>query len=128
MDNNRNLMLYCKGKSLPEDVRKAAIDLYSAGSSTIEIANSLHISAQSVRNLVKLYSDSGNLKTKTKSGRPRSVTTETVCTRVEFYLRRKPSTYNKEIRTQLVNDGICFHGNAPSATTIAPIIVQRGRN
>ena len=105
------------GKKLPNEVRSSIIELYTAGQSIREIADFWHISPQTVRNIVKLYSDTGSIDSR-RGEHLESVLSEGIGTRLEYYKSIKPSIHAKEIQSKLVEDGFCFQNMTPSVSSI----------
>ncbi len=49
-------------------------------------------------------------------------TTDNVLQHIEYYKTKKPSIYAREIRDQLINDGVCDETNIPLSRTIAHVL------
>ena len=106
------------GKAVSEEIRWKIIREYSNGHTTMDTAHICGVTAATVRNIVKLYSESGGVRKKMRRDAVRVKSSHIISTKAEFYKMRKPNITGKEIQQKLIKDGNCFQETVPSAGLI----------
>ena len=84
-----------------ELLREVISDLLYAGKTGKEIANEIHVSASTIKNLKKLNKEGKSLATKQRSGRPRSARTEDVIEQARVMTEKPVRTTIAKVSRQL---------------------------
>jgi transposase len=113
--------LYYPGKASGAVSRENVVQLYTTGKSLRQIGDICRLSAEGVRKIVNRYLESGTYEPKANglSRERHSVITTSVLQHIELYKQMKPSMYLKEIKQQLLDDGVCTLNNVPSIQSIS---------
>ena len=107
------------GKAVSEEMIWKIIREYSNGHTTMDTAQICGVTAATVRNIVKLYSESGGVKKKMRRDALRVKSSHIISAKTEFYKMQKPSITAKEIQKELIKDGNSFQETVPSESTIS---------
>jgi transposase len=108
-----------QGKALPKHVRQKIIDSWLEGKSQAQIGKSLHISKQTISNIVNNFVRRGNLEAQHGGKTTRTARTYDVCLSIEYYKQIVPSTSAREIQNLLVENKVCLPQNVPSESSIS---------
>ena len=110
--------VYNKGQRTDINKRMEVADLYATGLSFGEMSAKTGISDSGCRKIVESFLETGTLeKTGKKTLSPTKLTYE-VSSIIEFEKTKKPSIYGREIRSKLLETGVCTNDNLPSVTLI----------
>lgn len=110
--------LYFAGRPTELQTRTRILNLYLQGKPFSEISKLTGLTPRGARNICNHYANTGSLEARTKVGSDRSVVTGNVVQHIEYYKMVKPSIYNREIRENLITDGVCTEENLPSLSSI----------
>ena len=114
--------IYFAGQPTDLHTRSKVLDMYYQGKTFAEISSCTGLTSRGALKICDHHASTGTLKAGTKCGSGRSVLTKNVVLHIEYYKSFKPSTYNKEIRENLIVDGVCTEENAPSLSSISKSI------
>ena len=96
------------GRSTGKDLREKLVAMFTDGRSMREISSSFKMSFEGVRKIVNGFVEERRLGPKPRLNRDRhTVVTTDVLRQIEFYKRRQPSVYAREIQQRLIDDGVC---------------------
>ena len=104
--------------------REKVIALLSSGYMQEEIRSTLHLSHQTVSNLVGRFLRSGSILPEKLSWKERTVSKPEVVEFVEYCKTVKPSTSTAEIQEPLIENNACGVANIPARSTVSDILTK----
>ena len=104
--------------------REKVISLWSSGYRNKEICSRLHLSHQTVSNILSKFLQNGTAAPGKPGWKERTVATPNVVEFVEYCKVFKPSTRTFEIQQGLLANAICTPANLPARSTISDIVRQ----
>ena len=104
--------------------REKIISLWSSGYRNKEICSRLHLSHQTVSNILSKFLQNGTAAPGKPGWKERTVATPNVVEFVEYCKVFKPSTRTFEIQQGLLANAICTPANLPARSTISDIVRQ----
>ena len=104
--------------------REKVISLWSSGYRNKEICSRLHLSHQTVSNILSKFLQNGTAAPGKPGWKERTVATPNVAEFVEYCKVFKPSTRTFEIQQGLLANAICTPANLPARSTISDIVRQ----
>ena len=107
--------------------REKVISLWSSGYRNKEICSRLHLSHQTVSNILSKFLQNGTAAPGKPGWKERTVATPNVVEFVEYCKVFKPSTRTFEIQQGLLANAICTPANLPARSTISDIVRQGKR-
>ena len=110
-------------RPISDEIRQRIVAEYASGQTTSSCATMFGVSVGAVRNIIRLYSETGSVCRK-KRQRVKTKSTDIICMKVEYYKQQNASASGKQIQQQLVDDGYCFPDTVPSLNTISNIITK----
>jgi transposase len=118
MHTNKLGRVYKKGQRTNIEKRLEVTDLYAAGFSLGEVSAKTGISASGCSKIVKSFTETGTLERTLKKTTTPTKLTQEVSAFIELEKTKKPSIYSREIRSKLLETGVCTNDNLPSVTLI----------
>ncbi|CAG9534967.1 unnamed protein product [Cercopithifilaria johnstoni] len=114
--------IYANGRPLPVHLRERIIQMASSGTKPCQISRQLRISHGCVSKILSRYRNTGSIRPgKIGGSKPKKLLPQVV-TAIAIYKHCRPSMYSWEIRSKLVDDGVCSAFNVPSISSISRII------
>jgi hypothetical protein len=107
-----------KGKRIDDATRSEIVRLHAEGHSYSDISQRTRVSKMGCFKIVRDYITTGTVEKKLKSTPLPTKLTVNVLQFIEYQKVKKPSTYAREIRTELLKHGVCTEDNLPSVTLI----------
>ena len=104
--------------------REKVISLWSSGYRNKEICSRLHLSHQTVSNILSKFLQNGTAAPGKPGWKEHTVATPNVVEFVEYWKVFKPSTRTFEIQPGLLSSAICAPANIPARSTISDIVRQ----
>ena len=104
--------------------REKVVALWSSGYMQEEISSTLHLSHQTVSNLVGRFLRSGSILPHKPGWKERTVSKPEVVEFVEYCKTVKPSTSTAEIQEALINNNVCDVANIPACSTVSDILTK----
>ena len=104
--------------------REKVISLWSSGYRNKEICSRLHLSHQTVSNILSKFLQNGTAAPGKPGWKEHTVATPNVVEFVEYWKVFKPSTRTFEIQQGLLANAICTPANLPARSTISDIVRQ----
>ena len=104
--------------------REKVISLWSSGYRNKEICSRLHLSHQTVSNILSKFLQNGTAAPGKPGWKEHTVATPNVVEFVEYCKVFKPSTRTFEIQQGLLANAICTPANLPARSTISDIVRQ----
>ncbi|XP_070564930.1 paired box protein Pax-1-like [Ptychodera flava] len=113
-----------RGFPTPFLTRRRILELHLKGVSYGEIASTTGVSKSTAHSICCKYERTGSLTARDRPARERTKVVDNVLQHIEFYKRRQPSIYLREIRRKLLDDNVCTAENVPSLATIHRAITE----
>ena len=125
------ILEYCELTAMASNItsvskREKVISLWSSGYRNKEICSRLHLSHQTVSNILSKFLQNGTAAPGKPGWKERTVATPNVVEFLEYCKVFKPSTRNFEIQQGLLANATCTPANLPARSTISDIVRQEG--
>lgn len=110
--------LFVNGRPLPDVVRQEIVRLNQQGIRPCDISRQLKVSHGCVSKILGRYLQTGSIRPGVIGGSKPKVATPKVINAITNYKKAQPTMFAWEIKTKLINDGICDEKSAPSVSSI----------
>ncbi|CAM2715828.1 unnamed protein product [Rotaria socialis] len=114
--------LFVNGRPLPDVVRQQIVALNQQGIRPCDISRQLKVSHGCVSKILGRYLQTGSIRPGVIGGSKPKVATPKVINAITNYKKAQPTMFAWEIKTKLINDGICDEKTAPSVSSINRIV------
>ncbi|CAF3287486.1 unnamed protein product, partial [Rotaria sp. Silwood2] len=114
--------LFVNGRPLPDVVRQQIVALNQQGIRPCDISRQLKVSHGCVSKILGRYLQTGSIRPGVIGGSKPKVATPKVINAITNYKKAQPTMFAWEIKTKLINDGICDEKSAPSVSSINRIV------
>lgn len=114
--------LFVNGRPLPDIVRQEIVRLNQQGIRPCDISRQLKVSHGCVSKILGRYLQTGSIRPGVIGGSKPKVATPKVINAITNYKKAQPTMFAWEIKSKLINDGICDEKSAPSVSSINRIV------
>ena len=111
--------VFINGRPLPNHIRLKIIELAAAGVRPCVISRQLRVSHGCVSKILNRYQETGSIKPGIIGGSKPKVATPDVERKIQEYQLINPGIFSWEIRTRLVEEGLCSEETVPSVSSIS---------
>jgi paired box protein 3/7 len=111
--------VFINGRPLPNHIRLKIIELAAAGVRPCVISRQLRVSHGCVSKILNRYQETGSIKPGIIGGSKPKVATPDVERKIQEYQLVNPGIFSWEIRTRLVEEGLCTEETVPSVSSIS---------
>lgn len=118
--------VFINGRPLPNHIRRQIVEMAAAGVRPCVISRQLRVSHGCVSKILNRFQETGSIRPGVIGGSKPRVATPDIEAKIEEMKQENPGIFSWEIRSKLIESGICDKNSAPSVSSISRLL--RGGN
>ncbi|XP_065368247.1 protein gooseberry [Calliphora vicina] len=114
--------VFINGRPLPNHIRRQIVEMAAAGVRPCVISRQLRVSHGCVSKILNRYQETGSIRPGVIGGSKPRVATPDIETKIEEMKQENPGIFSWEIRSKLIESGMCDKNTAPSVSSISRLL------
>uniref|UniRef100_A0A1A9WV63 Paired domain-containing protein n=1 Tax=Glossina brevipalpis TaxID=37001 RepID=A0A1A9WV63_9MUSC len=114
--------VFINGRPLPNHIRREIVNMAASGVRPCVISRKLRVSHGCVSKILNRYQETGSIRPGVIGGSKPRVATPGIEAKIEELKQSNPGIFSWEIRTKLIEEGVCDKNSAPSVSSISRLL------
>ncbi|KAL9913357.1 protein gooseberry [Glossina fuscipes] len=114
--------VFINGRPLPNHTRRQIVQMAANGVRPCVISRNLRVSHGCVSKILNRYQETGSIRPGVIGGSKPRVATPDIEAKIEELKQSNPGIFSWEIRTKLIEEGVCDKNTAPSVSSISRLL------